>query len=98
MAHEYQNILYQYSKLKEQSHHIRLLTLLPGQPQDDIRITLSEFLLPPCHDPSGLLYECLSYVWGSNNDRMAIYMNGRILILTKNLAVALVHLRRIEVP
>jgi Heterokaryon incompatibility protein (HET) len=97
MADEYQNILYQYSTFEEQSHYIRLLTLLPGQPQDDIRVNLSEVHLLPSHDPSSPLYECLSYAWGSSNDCIAIYVNSRITIVTKSLGVALVYLRQIEV-
>lgn len=38
-------------------------------------------------------YEALSYVWGSENDKKPIYVDGKELRVTANLHVALSHLR-----
>lgn len=89
---------YQYFKIGDESH-IRLLTLLPGQPQDTIRITLTSVDATEKDDPSFPLYECLSYTWGSSTkDRVEIYADNKIITVTKNLAVALIHLRHNELP
>ncbi|KAF2677855.1 HET-domain-containing protein [Lentithecium fluviatile CBS 122367] len=88
---------YKYLGIDESSS-IRLLTLQPGLPQDAIRVTLTQIDMDDKHDPSFPLYECLSYTWGDNSDRLAIYVDNKAIEVTRNLAEALVHLRHYEIP
>lgn len=88
---------YQYLRMNEASS-IRLLTLRPGLPQDHIRVTLTEVDMDDKHDPSFPLYECLSYTWGSTAERSPIYVDNKVVTVTKNLAEALVYLRHYEIP
>ncbi|KAF2798595.1 HET-domain-containing protein [Melanomma pulvis-pyrius CBS 109.77] len=88
---------YQYLGIGEASS-IRLLTLLPGLPQDTVRVTLTEIDMAGKHDPSFPLYECLSYTWGSGSERTSIYVDNKVITVTKNLAEALIYLRHYEIP
>ena len=80
------------------SNDIRLLTLLPGLPQDAVRVTLTTVDMADKHDPSFPLYECLSYTWGSTKNRTPIYVDNKAITVTTNLAEALIHLRHFELP
>lgn len=91
---------YNYPGSALPKNHIRLMTLLPGEPGDAIHITLTNTSLPPKFDPSTPLYEALSYTWGNDKDRRAIYVGRRkeITTVTRNLGEALVFLRHPELP
>lgn len=81
-----------YKKLAPNKRNIRLLRLLPGQPEDPtIRCQLHEFALL---DASGN-YKALSYAWGSEvpDDEQLVYCNGVIVDVTLNLYAALHNLR-----
>jgi hypothetical protein len=66
----------------------RLLTLLPGDKDDNICCNLTHCSLD--HAPQ---YEALSYTWGSPSREHRVTCNGSILRITKTLQDALVCLR-----
>ena len=70
----------------------RLLTILPGFQEDTITTRLFTAELPVV---SGGLprYDALSYVWGSQADKLQINCNEQIIDVTRNLHYALVQLR-----
>jgi hypothetical protein len=75
------------------SEHTRLLTLLPGKPRTELRGQLTRMRLNESQPP---IYEGLSYTWGSTEDPGCIYLGTNSdtkLNITKNLEVALLHLR-----
>ncbi len=53
---------YRYSRLDVDASEIRLLTLLPGPFEADIRINIDSTVLSEVHVPQ---FEALSYAWGS---------------------------------
>ena len=65
---------YEYSALDESASEIRLMTLLPGQFEDDISITMKTVILTKTHNPH---YEALSYVWGSKENPVDISVEAR---------------------
>ena len=65
---------YKYSALDEDDSEIRLMTLLPGQFEDDISITLKTVILTKEHIPQ---FEALSYVWGSKENPINIFVKAR---------------------
>lgn len=67
----------------------RLLELLPGEPDDDIRCNLTVESLKD--SPT---FQALSYAWGSEADLKGIYVNDQVMHVTSNLRSALRHLRR----
>ncbi|KAI0379269.1 heterokaryon incompatibility protein-domain-containing protein [Hypomontagnella monticulosa] len=84
---------YVYTPLPD--NHIRLLTLFPSLPTDDIVITLQLSRLRQD------AYEALSYVWGSQeNPRSAYSDENRLstISVTQNLDEALRHLRYTDRP
>ncbi|CAJ2511395.1 Uu.00g070200.m01.CDS01 [Anthostomella pinea] len=81
---------YSYLPLPTDSHHIRLATLHLGSSADEIRVTLEE---RPFDEPDPLVYEALSYVWGSEADKKRITINNGSLSITRNLYEALGCLR-----
>lgn len=70
----------------------RLLTILPGLREDTIATRLFTAELPVV---SGGLprYDALSYVWGTQADKLQINCNGQMIDVTRNLHSALVQLR-----
>lgn len=88
---------YQYYRMRTESY-IRLLTLLPGLPQDAVRVKLTTVDLSDQNDPSFPLYECLSYAWGDSHDRTPIYVDNKVIAVTSSLADALIHLRHYGLP
>ena len=103
---------YEYSALDEDASEIRLMTLLPGQFEDDIFITMETVVLTKEHIPQ---YEALSYVWGSKENPMDINVKARkpkrsktfsllglsrrrTISVTQNLATALPYLRKRDKP
>ncbi len=83
---------YQYSPFSQNG--IRLTTLRPGAFHDTLCIELQEVQFSPTEPP---VYEALSYVWGSTEDRVPVQVSGpaggRTHMITQNLATALRHLR-----
>ncbi|KAM7196642.1 HET domain containing protein [Rhypophila sp. PSN 637] len=68
---------------------IRLLTLLPGGPEDDIHCRMAAVRLD-----QGTTYEALSYAWGCPRRSHTIYINDRSFDVTESLHKALRYLRR----
>ncbi|KAI3328835.1 heterokaryon incompatibility protein-domain-containing protein [Ustulina deusta] len=83
---------YQYSPFSQNG--IRLTTLRPGAFHDTLCIELQEVQFSLTEPP---VYEALSYVWGSTEDRVPVQVSGpaggRTHMITQNLATALRHLR-----
>ena len=94
---------YTYSPLDVIASKIRLLTLLPGPFEADIRINLDSTVLSEDHVPQ---FEALSYAWGSSETPAEVFISlekrriaatapagVRTLAVTQNLATALRYLR-----
>jgi hypothetical protein len=80
---------YEYLPLNEEASHIRLLTLLPGKFSTKIHIDLHIEQLTTERRPR---YEALSYVWGSTQDLIDIFIGPSTqytIGVTQNLASAL---------
>lgn len=77
-----------YEPLDSKSSSIRLVTIEPGEFQDEIRCYLRTVLLDSC--PA---FEALSYVWGDPNITRPISLNGQPFQVTVNLESAIRHLR-----
>jgi Heterokaryon incompatibility protein (HET) len=77
-----------YTLLPPTTFTIRILILLPGNFNDDIRGFL--VAIPLDSKPE---YMALSYVWGDAKDTVPIFLNGQEVFVTKNLASALRQLR-----
>lgn len=71
-------------------NEIRLVTILPGAWEDDIKCTISHVAL---HDPPK--YTALSYCWGDAKDTGVIYLNNQVFPATSSLKAALLQLRKI---
>jgi hypothetical protein len=86
-------IPYRYSSLSPGNDRIRLLRLMPNKDETaDIQCELFEYSL----QNSGKgphLYEALSYVWGSPDNKLPILIHGNSFDVTVNLRAALSHLR-----
>jgi hypothetical protein len=83
-----QTNVYSYSPLAPHSSDIRLLTLAPGTWDADIECHLHHASLddkPP--------YEALPYTWGDAAKVRPIRLHGHRWDVTKNLDIALRHLR-----
>lgn len=78
---------FQYTTLK-QANSIRLLTILPGTLEDNLKCYIYEADLD--EDPE---FEALSYCWGDCNNPIPVMINNMILPIGPNLHSALVHLR-----
>ncbi|KAI6086015.1 heterokaryon incompatibility protein-domain-containing protein [Hypoxylon rubiginosum] len=95
---------YKYHPLPAGSNEIRILTLYPGEKSDGIEVALHHVSFRE-DKPSS--FEALSYVWGSPADPVSITITrtvlgsgsainhnpSRPLLVTRNLGVALKHLR-----
>ncbi|OAG06464.1 HET-domain-containing protein [Paraphaeosphaeria sporulosa] len=85
--------LYAYSPLLAHPNSIRLLRLLPAsRAEDPIHCRIFNYSLTTPERTSHL-YECLSYVWGSVEEKQTIRVNGAELAVTRNLCGALRRLR-----
>jgi hypothetical protein len=87
-----------YSPLRRTSS-IRILVVQPGAPQDQIVCCLRVVgnIDRRRSAASGTTaYEALSYVWGSQEDRVCIVCNGHAVDVTRNLAHALQRVRRTD--
>ncbi|PQE31796.1 heterokaryon incompatibility protein [Rutstroemia sp. NJR-2017a WRK4] len=85
----YSNI--NYTALQPDTREIRLMTLLPGQTHEEIKVLLSVVSLST--NPQ---YEALSYVWGDSHRTRFIFIDARSSRVTENLEVALRWLRRVD--
>ncbi|KAK0662532.1 heterokaryon incompatibility protein 6, OR allele [Cercophora samala] len=85
---------YQYMPLPDSTTNIRLLRLLPGSRQDDIKCDLYVTELAAAVDH----YEALSYVWGDVSPTTPIQVNGGTLQIGLNLRSALLNLRLADEP
>ncbi|TVY82093.1 Heterokaryon incompatibility protein 6 OR allele [Lachnellula suecica] len=90
---------YTYSILDENKQEIRLLAILPGTFGTDIRVSLETKAFA---QDSGLIFEALSYTWGSPTNPIEILVEGSsetaTLKVTQNLAEALPYLRYEDRP
>lgn len=84
---------YRYQRLPDEKSSIRLLELLPGAWNDEIRCRLNIVKKRPF-----LPYEAISYYWGNPNDTEEIICNGKTLSVTWRLRACLRQLRRPEKP
>ena len=82
-----------YDPLVLEAGSIRLLTLQPSpDPLADIECTIA-------HDVVGQAkYTALSYTWGSVEEKQSITLNRYTFAVTKNLFIALQHLRSVNEP
>jgi hypothetical protein len=78
-----------YTPLRREYREIRLASLKPGDPEDDIQLSVSVISLD--HDPE---YDALSYVWGDPDDTYQISLSGQAFQVTRNLRDALIRLRQ----
>lgn len=86
-------VVYTYSPLLPRPNSIRLLRLLPAsRAEDPIHIRIFNYSLTSPARTSHL-YECLSYVWGSVEDKRTIRVDDAQLAVTRNLDGALRRLR-----
>jgi hypothetical protein len=86
-------VSYHYNQLDKPAL-IRVFKLHPGKRNDALKGTL-------IHNTENIPYEALSYVWGSQiprDETPHIEINGHEFPITKNLEIALRHLRYIDVP
>lgn len=79
--------------LRKESREIRILSLLPGQ--WDSGICCSTEIRSLDDRPK---YEALSYVWGDESVTEPIQLNGVEANVTRNLKLALLHLRKQDEP
>jgi len=86
-----------YLPLNENTQEIRLLTLLPGELDDELQIDLDIVALIP---DIPLHFEALSYAWGPIDDPSQVFVGPKRqhLSITRNLADALRHLRYGDAP
>jgi hypothetical protein len=82
-----------YTPLITERKEIRLVTLCSGNFEDDILCSLSKVSLDD--KPS---YEALSYVWGDRRITRRIFIDGLSKRVTRNLEIALRHLRYVSRP
>jgi S-adenosylmethionine:diacylglycerol 3-amino-3-carboxypropyl transferase len=76
------------SSSRFEASQIRLMTIEPGDWDDDITCSLQSTSLDDLHE-----YEALSYVWGDANVTRSILLDGHSFQATTNLESALRHLR-----
>ncbi|KAJ4168318.1 hypothetical protein NW754_013652 [Fusarium falciforme] len=82
------NAIYSFVPFNNSKKQIRMIELVPAQPED--LITLRLFV---ANDASQHSYEALSYVWGPRDSDVGIQVNGNDFHVSGNLAEALRCLR-----
>lgn len=90
---------HQHQPLPNDGRYIRLATVQPGVVEYTVVVDLDIVPFTPQSNPR---YEALSYVWGKPDDPETAHMrsrgsfsgSSRTLSVTRNLAVALRHLRQ----
>lgn len=84
---------YQYERLSS-SRGIRVLELQPGRKDEPIICSLKLASLPSSPtDDECPEYDALSYVWGDESNPVSIRCGNGVIKVTRNLHVALLHLR-----
>ncbi|KAH7071885.1 heterokaryon incompatibility protein-domain-containing protein [Paraphoma chrysanthemicola] len=73
---------------------IRILRLLPGYKEDDLKGELSTVSI----DDTAQCFDALSYMWGDPAPAGMIELSGLPLPIASNLAIALRHLRYVDKP
>jgi hypothetical protein len=89
---------YQYPPLNEARQEIRLVTLLPGEFQSDIHVSLTTVRATEHDVPN---FESISYVWGPAEDPQTIFIGEsgqETLSVTRNMREALPYLRDAKKP
>ena len=85
-------LAYAYTALDHSRAEIRLVRIHPkGNKTDNL------YLFHSALSEIEGQYFALSYTWGNAKDKVAISLNGRRFEVTRDLATALVHLRRGDV-
>lgn len=84
---------YNHSLCWEDCRDIRVITLLPPDPQPSNPLKL-EIKLEEVNIDQSPEYQAISYCWGGQQPRIPLLCNGRKLKITDNLALALWHLRQ----
>lgn len=85
--------VYQYSRLTGKDA-IRLIHLQPsGHLESGIVCSLKDATLAEYRDGIADHYVAISYVWGDENDRRSISVDGKPLDITASLECALRHIR-----
>jgi hypothetical protein len=80
----------------EETFQIGVVKILLGNPRSPITCGLKHVTLQRVKDspnPSQLAFDALSYVWGDTNDRLPILIDGKELLIIRNLWLALYQLR-----
>jgi hypothetical protein len=94
-----------YFPLCPEKREIRLATLSPGNFHDDLVVQLRTESLPrdtwPGYEDTAevdpeLVYEALSYVWGSKRSPNIAHVNDKLFSVGENLDCALRHLRYMD--
>lgn len=84
---------YQYEQLSS-PRGIRVLELQPGPKDEPIICNLKPASLPSSlTDDESPEYDALSYVWGDKSNPVSIRCGKGVIKVTRNLHVALLHLR-----
>ncbi|KAH7070420.1 heterokaryon incompatibility protein-domain-containing protein, partial [Paraphoma chrysanthemicola] len=82
---------FKYEPIDLETRSFRLVRLLKGD-DEPVRCELFHAWL---HDAEDVIeYEALSYTWGGMHKPYKLEINGRKLLITENLSLALQHLRR----
>ena len=75
-------------------NEFRFAHLLPGAEADTIKVKLEINAVNPEDDVSAPQWEALSWLWGAYGDFRDIIVNGKTFKITRNLFIALTHLRQ----
>jgi ankyrin repeat protein len=82
---------FRYEPIELEGPAFRLMRLLKGNSVESIQCELFDAWLPPVG--GGMPYEALSYTWGGTEKPMTIEIGGGEMNITRNLHLALQHLR-----
>ena len=85
--------IYQHLPLDTATPHIRLLKLLPGHEDDDIKLELENVQL---HNDE-LQYDAISYTWGLEQPLQVVKIANKSLLLRTNIWQFLKHCRRTKI-
>ncbi len=85
---------YRYEPLAAGSSSFRFAYLLPGRVDDGIRVRLETRVVESDQESEEFQWEALSWLWGVYGDFRTILVNDREFQVTRNLFIALRHLRR----
>lgn len=82
------NEVYRYAHLHAELNQIRVLCVHAGELVQPIQSTLRHVSLD-----ANPIYAALSYTWGDPAKTESINVDGKVLWVTENLAIALKHIR-----